>query len=326
MVISVLALQLGNGWQASAQSSGAIYSDSLVNGWSDGSYNCTRSFANSSPVHTGSKSISATVTAAYGGIQLNHPAMDSSAYASISFWLHGGSSGGQQLQMYGTLSSAAQGPRYHLTTPVANTWQQYIVPLSALGVADAADFTGFAIQDSAGSTEPTFYLDDIQLNSNSVPAIVHLDVDASQMLRSAEARWFGLNTAIWDGNFDTIYTANALSELGTRILRFPGGSLSDEYHWATGKSLNNTWAWTTTFSKFIHIATNAGAQAIITVNYGTGTPAEAAGWVRHANVTNHLAFQYWEVGNENYGTWETDSNSYPNDHYTYDVCAAQYIV
>jgi hypothetical protein len=192
-----MALLLGTGLNSVAASL-AIYTDGLVNGWTDGSYNCTRNFANTSPVHSGSDSISVTVTNAYGGIQLNHSSMTITAYASISFWLQGGTSGGQQLQMYGNLSTGTQGARYHLSSPPANAWQQYTVPLSVLGVANATNFTGFAIQDSAGSAEPTFYLDDIQLVSDIVPELVHVGVDAAQPLRSADARWFGLNTAIWD--------------------------------------------------------------------------------------------------------------------------------
>src|ERR1017187_3042079 len=93
-----------------------IYADSLINGWQDWSYTM-RNFANTSPVHSGSDSISATITNAYGGIQLNHSRMTNTAFASISFWLNGGSSGGQQLQMYGNLSTRAQSPRYHLAAP-----------------------------------------------------------------------------------------------------------------------------------------------------------------------------------------------------------------
>ena len=58
----------------------------------------------------------------------------------------------------------------------------------------------------------------------------------------------------------------------------------------------------------------AGAQPIITVNYGTGTPALAAAWVQDADVTNNYGIQYWEVGNEVYGNgtyganWEADSH------------------
>ncbi len=79
-----------------AQSSLPIYTDGLVNGWGNGSYNGTYNFVNPSPVHSGSDSISATVTSAYGGIQLNHSSMSVTAYTSISFWLNGGASGGQQ--------------------------------------------------------------------------------------------------------------------------------------------------------------------------------------------------------------------------------------
>ena len=42
----------------------------------------------------------------WAGIQLYHPNMDSTPYSSISFWLNGGSSGGQHLQIYGLLPAA----------------------------------------------------------------------------------------------------------------------------------------------------------------------------------------------------------------------------
>jgi len=54
-----------------------------------------------------------------------------------------------------------------------------------------------------------------------------------------------------------------------------------------------------------------------TVNYGSGSPTEAADWVRYGNVTKGYGFKYWEVGNENYGTWETDNNARAHDPYTY---------
>src|SRR5712692_9043776 len=77
--------------------------------------------------------------------------------------------------------------------------------------------------------------------------------------------------------------------------------------------------------RFAHVATNLGAQVIITANYGGGTPPEAAGWVRFANVTNHYGFKYWEIGNENYGTWELDTNVFPNDPFTYATRAGDYL-
>ena len=263
-----------------------IYSDSLVNSWQDWSYT-THDLANTSPVHSGSDSISVTITSGYAGVQFYHTDMTNTAYASISFWLNGGASGGQQLQMYGNLGTpiVAQSPRYYLNTPLANTWQQYTIPLSALGVANVTNFTGFAIQDSAGSAESIFYLDDIQLVSAAAPTLTHLTVNAGQPIRVADARWFSMNTAIWDSAFDTPLTLTVLTNMGTRALRFPGGSASDEYHWVFNRSDDNNWSWATSLPSFIHVITNLNEQAMITVNYGTGFANEAAAWVAYVNAT-----------------------------------------
>ncbi len=368
-----LAAALAVPMVSAAQDNMTIYADSLVNGWSDASYNVMLDYANASPVHSGSDSISVTINSGYGGIQLNHSRMTNTAFASISFWLNGGISGGQQLQMYGNLSTGVQSARYHLAAPPVNAWQQYTVSLSALGVANATNFTGFAIQDSAGSAESTFYLDDLQLNVIvPPPALVHLSVNASQPLRTGDARWFGLNAATWDNFYDTPTTVSLLNELGTRIIRLPGGSLSDEYHWTSNTTLTNTWQWTTSFANFIHVITNASvnAQAIVTVNYGTGTPQEAAAWVAYCNAATSsslslgtdakgtnwqtagywaslraaaplgtddgknflrisrsapLGFKDWEIGNECYGTWETDDNGTAHDPYTYASRATNYL-
>jgi alpha-N-arabinofuranosidase len=356
-----------------AQTNMTIYADSLVNGWSDGSYNCTRNFANTSPVHSGSNSISVTITSAWGAIGLSHSSLTTTGFASVSFWLNGGAIGGQQLQMYGILGSTVQSPRPVLTSPPAGAWQKYTVALSALGVANTNNFTGFVIQDHVGSTEPTFYVDDIQLDPIiPPPTVVHFTINAGQPLRTADARWFGLNAAIWDYDYDTPTTVSLLHQLGTRLIRLPGGSLSDQYHWVLDQSGTNTWRWGTSFANFIHVITNASvnAQAIITANYGTGTPQEAAAWVAYCNAlasstvslgvdakgtnwqtagywaalrgsaplgiddgknflrisrTAPLGFKYWEIGNECYGSWETDSNNVAHDPYTYALRATNYI-
>jgi hypothetical protein len=136
---------------------------------------------------------------------------------------------------------------------------------------------------------------------------------------------FSLNTAVWDQLFDTAGTVANLKQIGATTLRFPGGSLSDEYHWQTGTSGNNTWSWVVNFDTFAKMAKDVNANAVITVNYGTGTPQEAADWVRYSNVTKKYGFRYWEIGNECYGDWETDAQSRPHDPILYAERAAQYI-
>ncbi len=357
-----------------AQSNLIIYSDSLATGWQNWSYTSTQNFANTSPVHSGSDSLSVTITGAYGGLQLYHPDMTNINYSSLTFWLNGGTDGGQQLQMYGNLdvngTFTTQGARYYLNAPAANAWQQYTVPLAAIGVANATNFVGFAIQDAVGSPEATFYVDDIQLVSSAPPSVVHLNVDAGQTVRTADARWFGMNVAIWDTNLDSLQTITQLTNMGARALRFPGGSDSDDYHWVSNRQDNNTWTWQSSMASFIDIITNINGQSMITVNYGCGFTNEAAAWVAYANASlgntqplgrdptgrvwgtaaswanlrvsaplaaddgknflrisraAPLGLKYWEIGNEEYGSWETDSNSLPHDPYTYALRAKDYL-
>lgn len=357
----------------SAQGNLPIYSNSLASGWIDYSYGSTRNFANHSPVYPGSAaSISVTVTSAWGALQLFHNPITNTAYGTLSFWLNGGASGGQQLQIYGNLGSppSAQSARFPLNTPIANTWQLYTIPLSAIGVAGQTNFSGFAIQDGVGSTEPTFYIDGLQLNSATAPATVHLTVNASMPIRTADSRWYGMNAAQWDSVLDTPQTITSMKNMGTRAVRLPGGSNSDEFHWYYNRQDADPWTWASSPASFIHVITNLNADAVTTLNYGTGTSNEAAAWVAYANATTSstvplgvdpfgvnwltaghwaslraatrlgsddghnflrigrpapLGFKYWEIGNEEYGSWETDSNSPAHDPHTYALRAAGYI-
>jgi hypothetical protein len=297
-----------------AQVGQGIYADSLLNGWQNWGW-ATLDYNNTSPVHSGAKSISVSATAGQA-IYLHHDAFDTSSYASLTFWIHGGSSGGQRLQVQALLNGAAQSATLLPALP-ASTWQQITLPLASLGVANKPNLDGFWIQDRSGTTQPAFYLDDISLTAVPPPPVVNIRVHAGQIIRTIDARMFGVSAAIWDNAFDTATTISLLSEMNNQALRFPGGSLSDDYHWASNTTDTNTWTWATSFDKFAHVAASTQAQVFITANYGTGTPLEAANWVRYANVTRNLGFKYWEIGNENYGSWETDNNTRAHDPYTY---------
>jgi hypothetical protein len=329
------------GLNAGAQANLPVYTDHLVNGfqnWSWAKVNMANTLpsvtmtnrsakvnmANTSPVHSGSASIGVTDGPNFQALYLEHPVFNTTPYIALDFWINGGSGGGQRLQIGGLLGGTNQ-IDYPLPALEANTWQHVTIPLSSLGVANTPNFSGFWIQSSVAAAQPVFYVDDIQLLAASAPATVHLDVNAGNVIRSADTRWFGLNTAVWDYNFNTAATSNELKEIGCTTLRFPGGSLADEYHWATGVSGAKKSQWRTSFADFIQIATNLSSTVFITVNYGTGTSDEAAAWVASANITNHCNFKYWEIGNEVYGNWEADSNSLPHDPRTYATRAAGYI-
>ncbi len=306
---------------ARAQTDDTVYTDALVNGWQNYSW-ATVNFSNTQPVQAGSDSISVSA-GPYQALYLHQTAFDSSIYANLVFWINGGSSGGQLLQVQATLNGAAETV---VTIPAlaANTWQRITIPLASLGVANQPDMDGFWIQDRSGTTQPTFYVDTISITAQPPPSVVNVTVNAADAVRVVDARHFGINTAVWDALLDTSVTTSLLTSMGAGSLRFPGGSLSDDYHWATNTTDSNTWQWSTSFDQFAQVATAIGAQVYVTADYGSGTPAEAAAWVKESNVTKQYGFKYWEIGNEEYGSWETDTNTVPHDPYTYAQRFQQY--
>jgi hypothetical protein len=160
---------------------------------------------------------------------------------------------------------------------------------------------------------------------------------------------FGINDAAWDGHLLDSSIPGMLQQAGVQVMRYPGGSTSDYYHWQSNTvdtcSLCGGVDSSDTFDAFMGVVQAAGAQPIITVNYGSGTPQEAADWVQYANKggpgytgpvptypggssTGHnYGIKYWEIGNELYGngtygsTWEYDLHSLGPATYANNVVA-----
>ena len=143
-----------------------------------------------------------------------------------------------------------------------------------------------------------------------------VSVDAGRSLGTFPETEVGANLAVWDGLLADSQTGALMKDAGVRYLRYPGGSYGDIYHWQTGLADNGGYvAPNTGFDQFMGMARTAGAQPILIANYGSGTPTEAADWVRYANVTKGYGVRYWEVGNEVYGNghygsgWENDTHA-----------------
>jgi hypothetical protein len=116
-----------------------------------------------------------------------------------------------------------------------------------------------------------------------------------------------------------------LRRTNARIVRWPGGSESDHYQWRSHK-LGFNWVANpnSTFSRFTErLVKPAQVDMAITLNYGSdasgkkgGDPKEAAAWVAEARSKGDRV-AYWTVGNEVFGSWETDFNQKPHDSGTY---------
>ncbi|MEV3906558.1 LPXTG cell wall anchor domain-containing protein [Streptomyces canus] len=148
---------------------------------------------------------------------------------------------------------------------------------------------------------------------------VDIRVNAGTSLGTVPSSGVGLNTGFGDDHMGTPKVTSLMKAAGVRQLRYPGGSGADEYHWKT-HTYGDGKGWipsNTDFDHFMATAKKVGAQPILTANYGSGTPQEAADWVKYSNVDKGYGVKYWEIGNEVYGNghygngkgWETDHHA-----------------
>ncbi len=144
---------------------------------------------------------------------------------------------------------------------------------------------------------------------------VSVTVNAGQSLATVGSGLVGANVAIWDGLLADPQTSTLLRNASVSFVRYPGGSYGDIYHWQTNTAPGGYVAPNTDFDHYMTMVNSAHAQPIVIANYGSGTPQEAADWVRYANVTKGYGVKYWEIGNEVYGNghyganWETDNHA-----------------
>lgn len=104
-------------------------------------------------------------------------------------------------------------------------------------------------------------------------------------------------------------------QMNTPLVRF-GGNFTSSYHWTDGvgprdkrnNAINNSWGIPEYNSfgtdEFLEFCRQIGAQPQIALNLGSGTPEEAAAWVRYVDEhwSTHSGL-LWELGNELWGNW-----------------------
>src|SRR5580700_2317467 len=147
-------------------------------------------------------------------------------------------------------------------------------------------------------------------------------VDLSSSGPAMTDKLLGMNMAVW---YDLVSNrtgiVDAFQAAGITQVRWPGGSDSDLYHWATNSECDGGYFDTNdTFSNFVNdMAVPANLDVALTANYGSnaacnggGEPSEASAWVTAA-LADGITVSHMTVGNEEYGSWEYDLHSTPND-------------
>ena len=135
---------------ANAAADHILYDDVLQNGWENWSWDITSANANA-PVHSGNNASAVTHTAAWGAFYLKAgTAVSTAPYTHLRFWINGGGSGGQSIQIKFNESEAHV---YNVTAP-ANSWTEVKVPLAAMG--SPATLGAIYWQDATGGAQPTY--------------------------------------------------------------------------------------------------------------------------------------------------------------------------
>jgi len=156
--------------------------------------------------------------------------------------------------------------------------------------------------------------------------VARLAISPAQPLATVPGTAIGINASTYDSSLLDPQVPGLLRGAGISLVRLPGGSESDQYDWKTSTDVIGNYREAVDFGQFMSVIRQAGAQAMVTVDYGTGNtigqqdgsaetgPQIAADWVRYANIQHHYGIKYWEIGNEVYGNgtygadWEADDH------------------
>ena len=120
--------------------------------------------------------------------------------------------------------------------------------------------------------------------------------------------WIEDDASLSDGKIEA-----AMKDLPIRLLRYPGGTVADNFHWKTNL-LDNHFMFPyeegpdeSDFDEFMSFCSKVGAEPMLVVNTQSwalkddikGGAEEAAEWVRYCKEKGYDV-KYWEIGNETY--------------------------
>jgi alpha-L-arabinofuranosidase len=189
-----------------------------------------------------------------------------------------------------------------------------VITCAVEGVVGAAYFDDVTLT----TVMPDYVRSLSQVQTSPIHASV--TVTPNKEIRRIPATLYGINVewgwdaqGVWNEQARAITpgVSDLMQNMGVTELRFPGGILSDLYHWSDGigppenrpgpvvmpgGSLSSNAFGT---NEALQLADSVGANLMITANVLTGTPQEAADWVRYLKSSGHTVPR-WEVGNELY--------------------------
>jgi hypothetical protein len=216
----------------------------------------------------------------------------------------------------GTVSLAATSSNAGVTASVSGD----VVALTASATATGS--ATITVTGTSGSLTPVTTNIAVTVNSTS-SADATVTVNPSNPGIAVSDMLLGMNMAAWY-DVTTAGVSNAFQAAGIKAVRWPGGSWGDAYNWETNTECGSTANANDTYSNFVNdLVKPAGLDVSLIADYGTGenctgygNPAEAASWASES-LTLGANVSHITVGNEEYGSWETDNHPIQHDPTTY---------
>jgi hypothetical protein len=149
-------------------------------------------------------------------------------------------------------------------------------------------------------------------------ARVHVTLDVTRALRTVDSgRILGGNLAAWVAPSQLAPpTGQYVVDRGARVLRFPGGNLANTFCWVSMRASDKNmvqwddWSWGTGIVPYLAFVGSVGGEPMYTLNpfdhvidgQTHSAVAEARALVRLL-VASGYAGAFYEIGNENDGSW-----------------------
>jgi hypothetical protein len=203
-------------------------------------------------------------------------------------------------------------------------------------------FSIFLVLVFSGSAQLTTFFDAWEPRTFTIPSLtalspqvninptVGINVNTSNEIADILPTHFGTNLTHFLGESSLAEQdfMDNLDNLGDVFFRYPGGNGSNQFFWdgnipssilndaaITVNDLIDGSGWRISPDDFTNVLAQTNSNGIIAVNasyarYGTDpnsievAAGYAADFVRHMNNDLNANIKYWEVGNENYGSWQ----------------------
>jgi alpha-L-arabinofuranosidase len=328
--------------------------------WDDPQFGPTA--ANAGGVSAGSISNSGTINIDAGDTVSAHGSFTQTSSGTLAVQLGGPPAS----PLYGSLSAGGsatlagtfQANLANNYSPAVNDGFKVMTYASVAGTFATYQLPSGASYAFAAAANTTY------LGLGAVPPSLSTTVTAGTVLGSVAPNLIGVNLAWWDDKLTATETQQMVQAAGLTAFRFPGGSSSDDFHFNVAANYSDPAS--NTIPQFVQFIEAVGGTGLVTLDYGSGSPQEAAAelaylegsttdtttigngleWSDSANQWQQVNWQTvgywaslraaaplgqddgynflrinhpaalteikdWEVGNEEYGSWEIDHHGTP---------------